>query len=956
MTDIRALLLTDVVDSTQLSARLGDHAMAGVWAAHDRVARDLLVQWRGREIDKTDGMLMLFDTAADAVQYAVAYHRALTGLAEPVQARAGLHVGLVILRENTAGDVARGAKPLEVDGLAKPTAARVMSLARGGQTLLTTDARTALDDFWLGRAGLHSQSHGHWMLKGLAAPIELFEVGAVGENCAGFAAPPDSDKVHRVVRVGERWLPFKQIANNLPVQLTSFIGRERELAEVKALLGTTRLLTLLGMGGLGKTRLSLQVAAELMADFPDGVWFLDLAPLRDGALVLSEAAQAMAVREEPGRPLLQTLCAHLKGRRVLLILDNCEHLLKPAAQLAYAILKAAPQVALMASSREALRVPGERAYPILPLPVPARTDGFEALQRSTAVRLFVERAREYRPDFELSPAEAPAVAELVARLEGIPLALELAAARVRSLTVADINRRLRHRYKLLTDGNLLLEERQQTLRALVDWSYDLLTPQEQAVLQRLAVFAGGCGVAAAAAVCGGDAKSVANREANRAVHSDACDEDEVADLLGSLVEKSLLAMDARGGIARYRMLETIRDYASEKLAEAGDPAATAARHCEHFFTLAKAASRGLKGPQRATWVQRVEADLDNLRAATSLALGGSVDPFIAVKLAVALLEFWLHDGYATEGRSVVRAALALPAIQASPLALSHALYVGACLATGQSDHAEARQLLQACLALRRGLGVPVDIAATLSTLSLSLIQAGDIAAARAAETEALAIFREIGDRFGEAIGLMHLGQIGLYLGDDALAQADFSQGLAIARDIHHPAVEGELVLLLGTLALEAGDLVQATSHFTRAQGICHAAADRRGEASAHWWLGRAALQAGRSELARAQLAASLQAFRDFEMREELLGCLEDHALLATALQRPDVAARLAAATALPRDRLKLPRMPRHERRWQAYTAGLQAAINEPALDAAWQVGHAWSITEAIDAALALSRA
>ena len=940
MTDIRALLLTDVVDSTQLSARLGDQAMAEVWAAHDRAARDLLVHWRGREIDKTDGMLLLFDAAADAVQYAVAYHRALAGLAEPLRARAGLHVGPVILRENAAADVARGAKPLEVDGLAKPTAARVMSLARGGQTLLTSDARTALDDFLLGRARLHSQSHGHWVMKGVAAPVELFEVG---EDRGSFAAPPDSDKVHRVVQVGERWLPYRQIANNLPPQLTSFIGRERELAEIKALLAKTRLLTLLGMGGLGKTRLSLQVAAELMADYPDGVWFLDLAPLRDGALVVSAAAQAMGVREEPGRPLLQTLCAHLKSRRVLLILDNCEHLLKATALLAHAVLKAAAQVALMASSREALRVPGERAYPILPLPVPARGDGFEALSRSTAVRLFVERAREYRPDFDLTPAEAPAVAELVARLEGIPLALELAAARVRSLSVPDINRRLKHRYKLLTDGSELLEERQQTLRALVDWSYDLLTPQEQPVLQRLAVFAGGFDLAAAAAVCGG------------ADNGDQ-DEDEVADLLGSLVEKSLLAMDARDGSARYRMLETIRDYAGEKLAQGGDPAATAARHCAHFFALAKTAGRGLKGPQRAAWVQRIEADHDNLRAANSLALQGGVDPFIAVKLAVALLDFWLHDGYAAEGRSVVRAALALPAIQASPLALSHALYVGACLATGQSDHAEARQLLQSCLVLRRGLGVPVDIAATLSTLSLSLIQAGDIAAARAAETEALAIFRQLGDRFGEAIGLMHLGQIGAYEGNDAQAQADFSQGLVIARDIHHPAVEGELVLLLGTVALEAGDLAQATSHFARAQGICHAAADKRGEASAHWWLGRAALLAGRLELARVQLAASLQAFRDFEMREELLGCLEDHALLATAMVRPGVAARLAAATALPRDRLKLPRVPRHELRWQAYIAGLQAAIDEAALDEAWREGHAWSINEAVDAALALSRA
>ena len=529
-----ALLLTDVVDSTKLSERLGDQAMADVWAAHDRVARDLLPPWRGREIDKTDGMLLLFEQPEDALRYALAYHRALARLAVPLLARAGLHVGPVILRENAADDVARGAKPLEVDGMAKPTAARVMSLARGGQTLLTPEAHQALAS-WLPSSALHSRSHGHWVLKGVATPLELFEVG---DDPASFAPPPDGEKVYRVVQLAGRWLPVRRIANNLPEQLSSFIGRERELAEMKALLGSTRLLTLLGMGGLGKTRLGLQAAAELMAEYPDGVWFLDLAPLRDGALVLAEAAQALGLREEPGRPLLQTVCTHLKGRRVLLILDNCEHLLKPTALLAHAILKAAPQVAFIASSREALRVPGERCYPIMPLPVPGKHDNLEALQRSTAVRLFVERAQENRYDYTLTAAESPAVAELVARLEGIPLALELAAARVATMTVAEINRKLDHRYQVLTEGSIVLEERQQTLRALVDWSYDLLDAAEQRVLQQLAVFAGGFDLAAAELVCADEAGA------------DAA----VAERLNSLVEKSLLGQQQRDGQLRFRLL------------------------------------------------------------------------------------------------------------------------------------------------------------------------------------------------------------------------------------------------------------------------------------------------------------------------------------------------------------------------------------------------------------------
>ena len=505
----RALLLTDVVDSTRLSEQIGDNAMAQVWAAHDRLARDLLPALNGLEIDKTDGMLLMFNSAADALHYALAYHAGLAGLAAklpfalpwPLRARAGLHVGPVILRRNAADDVARGAKPLEVDGMAKPTAARVMSVAQGGQTLLTAEARDALGAAVIGpgaaalagagldlgsgadAGALSLQSHGHWLLKGVATPLALFEAGP---DPAAFTAPPDGDKACRVVCIDGRWLPVREVPNNLPNQASSFVGRERELDELKALLADHRLVTLLGMGGLGKTRLSLQVAAEMRAGFPDGTWFIDLSPLRDGALVASETAQVLGLREEPGRDLLLTLASHLATRRALLVFDNCEHLIQAAASLAHALVRAAPGVRLMASSREPLHVPGEQVYPVHPLPMPARGAGLAQLQASAAVRLFVERAQAHKAGWLLTEAEAPAVAELVQRLEGIPLALELAAARVRTLSVADINKRLNDRYKLLTGGSRVLQQRQQTLRALVDWSYDMLSEAEQLLFQRLA--------------------------------------------------------------------------------------------------------------------------------------------------------------------------------------------------------------------------------------------------------------------------------------------------------------------------------------------------------------------------------------------------------------------------------------------------------------------------------------
>lgn len=925
---VRALLLTDVVDSTKLSEAIGDAAMAEVWAAHDRIARDLLPLWRGREIDKTDGMLLLFDNASDAVNYACAYHAGLAALPSGIKARAGLHVGPVILRENLPEDIARGAKPLEVDGMAKPTAARVMALARGGQTLITPEAREDL-----GKTSLKLESHGHWMLKGVSEPLELFEVGPPELR---FVAPGDGDKAYRVVRQGEWWLPVRDIPNNLPHQGTSFIGRARELDEIKALLGTARLVTLLGMGGLGKTRLSLQAAAETISRYPDGVWFLDLAPLRDPALVANEVAQVLGLREEPGRPLIQTLCAHLRTLRVLFVLDNCEHLIEACADLAAAILKAAPNVRMIASSREALRVPGEQAYPILPLAVPARDDSLETLAGLTAVRLFVERAQQHKPSFELNEREAPAVAELVARLEGIPLALELAAARVRVMSVADINKRLSDRYKFLVGGARVLQERQQTLRALVDWSYELLSEPQQTVLQRLTVFAGGFDLESAEQVCG----------------IDPIESFEVLDLLASLVEKSLVMLDESGASSRYRMLETIAEYAREKLAQSADAEAPAARHCEHYFALAKELKKGLNGPAQVESIQRTELELDNIRAALDWAQTRGPDPTVAVKIVVAMLGFWLLRGYGTEGRMAVRVALEMPGVQAVPVAKAHALYAGAALAASQSDHAEAQAMLETCLALRRELGNPADIAATLSTLALARFGRGDIPGALECEQEALALFRQIGHATGEVAGLLHLGQFHNYLGDDEAARAHLTQALALARSTKFLEAEAECELMLGKIEFGSGEIAAASQRFDRALAVCQASADRHGEANAHWWQGKLALHAGDAATAQARFTKALTAFRAFEMRLELLLCLRDLAVLLCRQGAHPKGVSLAATACAGLERLHVSRSQRAEARWQTQLAELHATLPDPAVfEAAWAQGRDAELYGAVALAL-----
>ncbi|MCV2368322.1 ATP-binding protein [Roseateles oligotrophus] len=933
MSEIRALLLTDVVDSTKMSEKLGDQAMAEVWIQHDRVARDLLPIWHGREIDKTDGMLLLFERADDAVRYAYAYHQALDTLPVPLKARAGLHVGPVILRENSAEDVLRGAKPLEVEGLAKPTAARIMSVAGAGQTLLSAEARAALPD-----SELLVESRGHWMMKGVSEPLELFEVAV---DATQFCALTDGEKVYRVIRNGERWLPVKEIPNNLPQQLSNFVGREQELRDIKDLLGSARLVTLLGMGGLGKTRLSLQAAAELMHRFPDGVWFLDLAPITDPALALSEAAQVLGVREEPDCSLLQSVCAHLKHLRVLMIFDNCEHLIKPAAALAHAIVRAAPHVRLAASSREALNIPGERAYPIMPLKLPPAGASLATLMASPAVRLFVDRAQAHKASFELDEAQAPAVAELVARLEGIPLALELAAARVRALSVAEINRRLDDRYKLLTGGSRVLQERQQTLRALVDWSYDMLPEIERSLLQRLAVFRGGFDLEACEAVCG----------------SEPMAPEDVLDLLTALIEKSLVMRIDGADESRYKMLETIRDYALEKLIDCGAAAQFGAAHCMYFFELSKQGRNGMRGPKQGEWLNRLEAEHDNLRAALGLAMAdqGSVDPVVAVKLAVALQGFWILRGHASEGRAALQTMLQLPAVLASDMVHGFALYVDGCLAWSQSDHAAALAHLATCLELRRKLGKPEETAATLSTLAVARLSCGDADGAYEAALESLALFRDCAYRVGETTALLQLGQIETYLGHWPQAQENLQNALKLARQIKHPETEAEAELALAQLGFYQADMASAEAALARSLKICLSAGDRRGAANALGWQGKLDVLADRLPLARSRLAEALAAFNAFDMREQLLAGLEDHAALALRSNQASRAIALAAAAEQLRHKAGLP-LPEHAKLlWQALREQLSAACQEEqSFQSAWQAGQGWDTAEALRQALALS--
>jgi len=924
---ISTLLFTDIEGSTRLWEQEGER-MSRALAEHDAISRKAVEGNRGVVVKMTgDGMYAAFGDAVDALNATAQLQEGLAALVADnhveLRVRAGLHLGMVERRND------------DLFGSAVNRAARIMKAAHGGQILVS---QAVVD-----------HAHGR-----LPPSVSLLDLGAV--RLRDLAT---SEHVYQLVhpRLRQDFPALRSLEatpNNLPQQVTSFIGRERELADAKRLLEGTRLLTLLGMGGLGKTRLSLQIGADALEKYPDGVWFVDLAPISDPSLVPSAAAQVLNVREEPGKSITQTLCEHVKLHKLLFILDNCEHLMGACASLADALLRSAPDLRIIATSREALHIQGEQTYQVLPLAAPDSKGGIETLLRSDAVQLFVERARLQKPSFSLSERDAPVIAELCARLDGIPLALELAAARVRSLSIADINARLNDRFKLLIGGSRVALERQQTLRALVSWSYDLLQEREQMLLDRLSVFAGGFDLAAAEAVCG----------------AEPLVPEDVIDLLSSLVEKSLVMVEQGEGISRYGLLETIREFArehlrrrydmlgtirefaKERLVDRDDLAATAKRHCDYFFEFAKNINRKLLGAEQAEWIGRGEADLDNLRAAIALAMSGGVDHVIAVKLEVALMRFRILRGYSTEGRNNIRTVLTLPGVREPNFFRAHALYVGGVLATNQADHAEAARMLTECLAIRRGLDNPGETAAALSTLATLYLQQDDATKARECEEEAIAIFRETKYPLGEAVALANLGEISVRQGDDSGAKEFFEQCLVISRRIEHRELESECERNLGEIALRAGDLQAANTRFARSLKICQDAQDKRGEAITLWRLGKTDAARGDQELAFKRLADALRALQAFEMNGEVLDCLEDYARLLETARQGEAAVRIYGAAATIRETLSIPRSAHREAEMQSRLEAARADLGDRCFEAEWSSGRKWSRNEAIEHALA----
>ncbi len=769
-------LFTDIAGSTALLRRVGERVYAQLLADHHAVIRSALAAHDGTEVDtQGDGFFATFASPRECLAAVLEMQRALAARVWPdgeqVQVRMGVHTG-------EAAQTVTGLVGFDVH-----RAARIAAVAHGGQVLVSETTASLVDgrlptDVALVDLGMHR-------LKDMARPERLYQLSA-----AGLAA--DFPTL--------RSLDNPALRHNLPVQLTPFIGRSKELAAVSALVAERRIVTLTGAGGCGKTRLGLQVAADLLDGSGDGVWLVELATVADGEAVAPTIAAALGIPEQAGRPAVDVLADALEPQEILIILDNCEHLIGAAAKVTDVIARRCPRVHVLATSREPLGVGGEVIYRVPSLSLPSGDDAeSDSARSSDAVALFVDRANAHGVDLSMTGHSSDLIVSVCRRLDGMPLAIELAAARLRSMSLTSLHDRLDHRFRLLTGGSRTALERQQTLRAAVSWSYALLTGSEQALLRRLAAFAGTFDLEAAEAVCGfGDIATV-----------------EVADLLGSLVDKSLVIVDRADDTVSYRQLETIRQFAAERLVEADDQEAdaVAAAHCAYFLALAEAAAPQLTGPDQRGWFARLEAVRPDLQSALRCAAARPDGIQQALRFAVALRRFWSRrrddDGML---------ALLLPLLDRSDAQADQRLFVTAVIAACRQPvlrPAPGLQLAKRAVDLARELGDDGMLAEALIALVVKQYNVGEFERGHALATEALQHARLVDDDILFTEGLYAQLLFADMMEPDAVARL-LAEALSSARQSGDRFTTYAISLSASNRALQSGDLQVARGHLERA--------------------------------------------------------------------------------------------------------------------------------------------
>jgi predicted ATPase/class 3 adenylate cyclase len=781
-------LFSDIEGSTRLLGQLGER-YPPLLEAHKSMLRKAFEDADGREVStEGDSLFFAFPGATQAVVAAVEGQRVLGVHDWPedgvIRVRMGLHTGEGILGDDN------------YVGIDVHRAARVMAAGHGGQ-ILVSEATHGLvhqslpEEVTLKDLGAHR-------LKDLAQPVQLFQVVAEGLETE-FPA----------LRSLER-------TTNLPPQLTSFVGRRREIDEVKGRLADTRLLTLTGPGGTGKTRLSIQVASEVLPKFEDGAFFVPLAPISDPELVMTTIAKSLGLAEQPTRPTIEALTEYLQDKRLLLVLDNFEQVLDAAPGVGE-LLTGSQKLTVLATSREALGLHGEKEYPVPPLGLPdlENLPSTEALSQFEAVALFIDRATSVKPGFEVTNENAPAIAEICARLDGLPLAIELAAARVKVLAPAAILKRLGHSLSLLAGGARDLPTRQQTLRGAIDWSYELLDEQERTLFARLSVFVGGFSLEAAEAVCNPDEALVLD----------------TLEGVASLTNKSLVRqMDSSQGESRFFMLETIREYAGERLAQSPDAERISASHAGFFLAMAERAEPELLGSDQALWLDSLEQEHDNLRAAITGASQGDVDT--ALLLCGALWRFWQIRGHLREAAMRFRNVLELPGSSAHPRARAKALEGAGGVTYWMADWDAAARYYAECVELRKEMDDTAGLAEALYNLSFVFAlpppPRRDLDRALELNAEALELYREVGDRRGEAKVLWQISNTHLIRNEWEQCRETSEKALEIFREVDDRFSSGWALHSIGLAWIGLGDLDQARTALTQSLELFSAANDLTG--------------------------------------------------------------------------------------------------------------------------------